>query len=189
MNIVYKVTNNLNGKYYIGIQNTNDDNYLGSGVAIVRAVKKYGRDNFTKEVLHTCNTKEETAKLEAEIVTESLVNDPMCYNMKLGGFGGSMKGTKRPTRSKEYINKQSSSKLGANNPRHSGMIQTPWGDYESYNLAAKACPESITGGYILAACTKNNTKPISYLSACRSKGYIKLEHVGKTPQELGFKKK
>ena len=186
MNVVYKVTNTINGKFYIGIQNTDDKNYLGSGVAIVKAVEKYGRENFTKEILHECSCKEETARLEAEIVTKDLVADPTCYNMKLGGMGGSMKGTTRPSRSEEYIAKQRNAKIGKKNHKHRGVIQTPWGAYESYDAAADACPEYITGGYIILACNKNNEKVINSLSVARSKGWLKEAHIGRTPKELGF---
>jgi hypothetical protein len=186
MNVIYKTTNNINGKFYIGKQNTEDQFYLGSGIALVRAVKKYGKENFTKEILHTCKSKKETEILEASLVTQELVDDPNCYNMKLGGNGGSMKGWKKPPRGKEYKEKQRKSHLGKNNGRHKGMVKTPWGIYESFNLAAEAGPDTITGAYINLACQKNNNKPISYLSVCRSKGFLKKEHVGKTPKELGF---
>ena len=186
MNIIYKTTNNKNGKFYIGKQNTDDKNYLGSGKALVAAVKKYGKENFTKEILHKCGSKKETEILEASIVTKELVDKPNCYNMKLGGTGGSMKGWKKPQRNQEYKNKQRVSHLGKKNGRHKGMIKTPWGIYESFNLAAKACTGDITGGFLILACQKNNKKPISYLSVCRSKGYLNEEHIGKTPSELGF---
>ena len=186
MNIIYKTTNKVNGKYYIGMQNTDDDSYLGSGLALIRAIKKYGKHSFMKEVLHTCSDKHEAARLEAEIVTEDVVNDPMCYNMKLGGMGGSMKGSKRPDRSKKYIDKQWVAKVGTKNPRSKGLIKTPWGVYESTALAARACEKSVTAGYLLLACQKNNNKPITYLSVCRSKGFLEEKHIGLTPREIGF---
>lgn len=52
-NFVYKTTNVLNGKIYIGVHSTDDlnDGYMGSGKAISTAIKKYGEENFTTEIL------------------------------------------------------------------------------------------------------------------------------------------
>ena len=48
--ILYKTTNLINGKSYIGIHKTNNlnDGYLGSGFAITEAIEKYGKDNFKR---------------------------------------------------------------------------------------------------------------------------------------------
>ena len=45
---IYKTTNLINGKIYIGQHTTDNinDRYLGSGVYFLRAVKKYGKKNF-----------------------------------------------------------------------------------------------------------------------------------------------
>lgn len=50
---IYLITNNINNKQYIGQHRTNhiNDGYMGSGVALHRAYKKYGLENFTKEIL------------------------------------------------------------------------------------------------------------------------------------------
>ena len=56
MHIVYKVINKVNGKYYIGVQNTDKKDYLGSGTAITEAIHKYGKENFTRDILSICNT-------------------------------------------------------------------------------------------------------------------------------------
>lgn len=55
-NFIYKTTNLINNKFYIGKHSTNDlnDNYLGSGTALNRAIKKYGRKNFKREILEFC---------------------------------------------------------------------------------------------------------------------------------------
>lgn len=86
---VYKVTNLVNGKIYVGLHVTKDldDDYLGSGKQIQAAVKKYGRNNFKREYIKICETPEEMYNLEAEIVNEDFVKSPATYNMKTGGTG------------------------------------------------------------------------------------------------------
>jgi len=88
--IIYKTTNILNGMYYVGCHQTDNlnDGYLGSGKYLKRAIKKYGSENFKFEILHLVNSKEEMFVLERCIVNESLVNNPLSYNLKIGGSGG-----------------------------------------------------------------------------------------------------
>jgi hypothetical protein len=85
--IIYKITNNINGKYYIGRHSTDDiyDSYMGSGIGIKNAIKKYGIENFTKEVLLETTTSELLWELEKDIVNENVVKDGMSYNMCYGG--------------------------------------------------------------------------------------------------------
>ena len=84
---IYKITNNINGKFYIGKHQTKDldDGYMGSGKWLKRAIKKYGIDNFHKEILHICSTEKEMDLLEKILV----VPDPeISYNLCDGGQGG-----------------------------------------------------------------------------------------------------
>lgn len=55
---IYKITNLLNGKIYVGKHTCkNIENlYYGSGVAIKSAIKKYGKENFKKDVLCFCES-------------------------------------------------------------------------------------------------------------------------------------
>lgn len=83
----YKITNLINEHYYYGIHSTNNlnDGYMGSGKRLHYAYKKYGIENFTKEILKTFDTRKEASDYEAEIVTETLVKNENCYNVALGG--------------------------------------------------------------------------------------------------------
>lgn len=88
--LVYKITNLVNKKYYIGVRKTSnkDDGYMGSGKLIRKAIAKYGLENFKKEILFEFNNPNDMFDMERELVTEAEVNNYLCYNLKIGGYGG-----------------------------------------------------------------------------------------------------
>lgn len=83
---VYRITNLINNKTYIGKHQTKnlDDGYMGSGKLLRRAIKKYGVNNFKKDILHVFDTEAEMNDREKEIV----VLGEMSYNLCPGGQGG-----------------------------------------------------------------------------------------------------
>lgn len=87
---IYKITNQINGKFYIGSHKTKDlnDDYMGSGKYLKRAQEKYGVENFTKEILFVFDNPEDMYAKEAEIVTVDFIAEENTYNIKVGGFGG-----------------------------------------------------------------------------------------------------
>lgn len=89
-NFIYKTTNLINYKFYIGMHSTNNmnDTYIGSGTFLKRSIKKYGVENFKFEILEFVETREELKKREKELINEELLKDPFCMNIKLGGEGG-----------------------------------------------------------------------------------------------------
>lgn len=88
---IYLTTNLINNKMYIG-QHRGKFNarYLGSGLYIKRAVKKYGQENFKVELLHVAKTLEELNILEIEYIKKyNAYNDDNFYNLSNGGEGNS----------------------------------------------------------------------------------------------------
>ena len=85
--ILYKTTNLLNDKTYIGMHQTDklEDDYLGSGVAFKKALKKYGKENFKREILEFCNSYIELLERESILVDEDWIKDKNNYNLKTGG--------------------------------------------------------------------------------------------------------
>jgi hypothetical protein len=84
--LIYKIKNNITNKFYVGAHETYniDDGYMGSGTYLKRAQKKYGIENFTKEIIYFCESKEEMYDREKELVELS----ENTYNVIEGGRGG-----------------------------------------------------------------------------------------------------
>lgn len=87
---VYKTTNNINNKIYIGchISESLDNEYMGSGKRIKAAIAKYGIGNFKKEIIEVFSTREEMYARERELVTEKFLERENVYNIRPGGKGG-----------------------------------------------------------------------------------------------------
>lgn len=103
---IYQITNKLNGKIYIGKHQTENinDGYFGSGIALRKAVKKYGKDSFKKEILFVFDTEVEMNAKEREIITEDFVKRKDTYNLGVGGEGGPhFKGKKHSLESRKKM--------------------------------------------------------------------------------------
>lgn len=89
-NFVYKTTNLINKKIYVGVHSTDEleDGYLGSGKYLAKAIKKYGIYNFEREIIKYFDTVEEAYLFENEFVNEEFVNRLDTYNLTTGGYGG-----------------------------------------------------------------------------------------------------
>jgi len=87
---VYEITNTTNNKKYVGVHRskTTDNDYMGSGKYLKRAIEKYGIQNFEKKILKEFDNPESAYQLEKEIVDENFVASKETYNIKLGGQGG-----------------------------------------------------------------------------------------------------
>lgn len=87
-NYVYKITNNINGKIYVGKHSTDNlnDGYMGSGKLIKLAYNKYGIENFTKQILQFAETEYDLNDLEMFYIKD-LDARTKGYNLTDGGEG------------------------------------------------------------------------------------------------------
>lgn len=88
-NYLYKLVNKINGTIYYGVHRTNNlnDDYMGSGMILKRAKKKYGITNFAKYIIKFFKTYQEALDEEKKIVTLDFIKNNKTYNIKEGGYG------------------------------------------------------------------------------------------------------
>ena len=87
---IYKTTNLLNNKYYIGMHSTDnlEDGYLGSGKRLRYSIRKHGAENHQREILEFCESRLELKNREEEIVSLNEIAKVECMNLMVGGQGG-----------------------------------------------------------------------------------------------------
>lgn len=129
----YKITNKLNGKYYYG--SGQHDGYYGSGFALKRAYKKYGKDQFTYEVLRYFETREQAFRFEQLFLSiYKLDVDPKSYNTCRNANGGYISEEVYESNRKimkAYRKTEEGSIKGLKNPRADQTV------YEFYNIDTK----------------------------------------------------
>ena len=85
--IIYKTTNLINNKFYIGKDAKNKKSYLGSGKVLKQAIQKYGKENFKKEILEYCTDLEHLDEREIYWIDKYNALEEG-YNLTEGGTGG-----------------------------------------------------------------------------------------------------
>ena len=145
---IYKTTCLVTDKFYIGMHSTDDleDGYLGSGKQLWYSIKKHGKENHKQEILEFLDNRAHLKIREKELVTESVISNPLCMNLIIGGnatpkqpsletgkkISTALKGRKRPDISaalKGRKNPKQAEKLrGRKNPEHSERMKgrIPW---------------------------------------------------------------
>jgi hypothetical protein len=92
---IYLTTCKINNKKYIGMcshEKPGKEKYLGSGKYLKNAIKRYGKNNFTREILEECATKKQLAQAEASWIAKyNATNNSEFYNLSAGGYGGDSK--------------------------------------------------------------------------------------------------
>ena len=93
MYYIYRITNKINGKTYIGQHKYKslNDNYMGSGKLIIKAKQKYGVENFEKQILYSRIQYKETADdIEKFAIAKERALGKAEYNIADGGNGGNL---------------------------------------------------------------------------------------------------
>lgn len=180
---IYKITNRLNGHFYIGCHKTKklDDNYKGSGKNLWKAYREFGHENFKKEILFFCEDLVEMLKSERQIVDEYFIARLDTYNIIKGGNGGGgfkdrkhtdlskkkmseiAKGKKKPPFSKEHLKHMSESRCKRPSSGASGV---KWSEESKEKIRVQVkCPycdkiglRSIMGRWHFSNCKQNPSK-------------------------------
>lgn len=111
---LYKITNLLNNKIYIGIHSTNNlnDGYMGSSKILKNAIRKHGLQNFNKEILSFYESREDLREAEHEIVNAEFIKRKDTYNQNIGGNGGDSYEAYLARKSEDFIKKSKEFNLG-----------------------------------------------------------------------------
>lgn len=113
---IYIIQNNLSGKYYIGkcekkLEQTKK--YFGSGNNIKKAIKKYGKEHFSKYIIkNNIQSLEELNKLEVFYINFFKTNE-YCYNIANGGDGGNI--YQNLSENQKILMKEKCASFGENN--------------------------------------------------------------------------
>jgi group I intron endonuclease len=136
--IIYRVTNIINGKVYIGqtVKTLEMRKSLhlsnlkkGSDLYFHRAIKKYGEENFKWEILCELDSKEKLDEMEKFLISIYKKEKCGCYNMTDGGDGAT--GYKHTEENKKKI---SESNKGRINP-YKGRKRKPLSDETKKKLS------------------------------------------------------
>jgi len=103
--VIYLTTNLINGKKYLGKDEYNRKSYLGSGITLKKAIKKYGKENFKKEILEYCNNSEHLIEREEYWLNITNAADDPCFYNRTNNSRGPKKGTKHSSHKKGKDNK------------------------------------------------------------------------------------
>ena len=138
---IYLTINNVNNKKYIGMCSSKHrfKSYLGSGILLKQAIEKYGKNNFSRQILEECHNEEDLRIAEAKWIAKyDALNSEEFYNLCEGGRGGATiygRSTSAQTKlqwskktkeeRKEIINKSIANRRsysGSDNPKASPVI-------------------------------------------------------------------
>ena len=127
LHLLYKITNIVNERFYVGIHSTEnrDDGYFGSGKRIKNEILKYGIQNFDKEIIAEFPNREELLLAEMELVDEELLANPKCLNLNINNLN-SRKGAKVSEETKKKLSEARKHFSGFSDEARSKMSSNSW---------------------------------------------------------------
>lgn len=105
---IYITRNLINKKIYIGKHKSEkyDSSYYGSGKLLLYDIEKYGKNNFTNEILYKADSKEELNSKEKQYIEEyKNIYKELMYNIANGGDGGDTFSNRTKEEKEEFIDK------------------------------------------------------------------------------------
>lgn len=186
---IYRVTNLINGKTYIGQHHLRKgsleaDDYWGSGIALRAAIRKYGdrRKNFKREILEIFQTAKEVSDAEIAYIRKERALGHAEYNLAKGGEGGD---------NSEFIDYEKAKRNLTKEQRERWSKQTKgkhWYNNGEKTVFAFECPEGFVKGRL--NCHWNENKVYSEesrkkISESRKRFYANISEEKK--QELNEK--
>ena len=171
--IIYKITNLVNGYIYIGQHGTNDinDDYMGSGVALEKAFKEFGRCNFKKDILYIFDTRLEADLKEKEIVNQDFINRVDTYNKNLGGV--SNLNTVQHTKESLEIQRKTFKKIKHQQGSRNSHYNTVW-IYNKETLQNRCIPKNEIKKYIKDGWVKGRLFTKSHNCSLQSRKVIRI---------------
>ena len=138
---IYKTTNKVNGKIYIGQKKglSFNKNYLGSGKLLKKAIEKYGKESFECFPLRWCWTFDEANEQEVVYIAYYKSQDKKIgYNIAKGGNTGHEHTEEWKKKASEYSKKNPNS--GWFKKGH--IVDQKVRDKISATLKGRSCPSS-----------------------------------------------
>lgn len=132
-NFVYIIKNLINNHWYGGKHSSLElmDSYPGSGPILKAAYRKYGRTNFEMQICAFFETSDLAYEFEELLVDQDVVDNPKCYNLRLGGKGGTS-GYKHTEEAKAKISSYSKSRIISEETRKKMSSRQLGGKHHNY---------------------------------------------------------
>lgn len=169
---IYLTTNKVNGKKYIGKSvKPEHHHYLGSGLYLKRAIKKYGKENFERVIIERCNAPQQLRSRETYWIDKyDASNSDDFYNISSlsggGHHGRDQQGDKNPMFGKKHPNHVAH--FGKDNGMH-GSKRTL-----SENPNAKTVTVEAPDGQVY---NSNSVKELCISIFGNDKNYTKMIHM------------